>query len=392
LLILFTFAGFIETVFFGALNAFTPLYLPRLGVIAEKVPVWTGGLVAASSAIGIPFLPFWGALADRYSRKPIIVRSFFVHLLAVLGMLVARNIWVFAIGRSLTSLALGNSGLMMTTLTENAPRRRQGLAFSIMNGAPPVGAFLGPMISGALVDTWGFPALLGMIALLMLAVILALSFGYRDSYVGKNREPLLGMAVDSLRLIGQSARLRALFPALFLLFAGWTIAITYTPLAITTLYTGDQPGTAVGIVLGAGGLTTLLLSPLVGLLADRFGHWRVLFAGAGIAVILWPIPYFTSDLFSFSIAWALTNGLVSSIFAISFAVLSASATSQVRGRVMSYAYLPMNVGFLVGPAIGSLITRISIFAVYPVAAILTAAGIGVLWVARRQSISANNRV
>jgi MFS family permease len=222
--------------------------------------------------------------------------------------------------------------------------------------------------------------------MLMLAVILALSLGYRDSYIGKNREPLISMAIDSLRLIGRSARLRALFPALFLLFAGWTIAITYTPLAITALYSGSQPGTMVGIVLGAGGFTTLILSPLVGLLADRWGHWQVLFTGAGIAILLWPIPFFTTSLLSFGIAWALTNGLVSSIFAISFAVLSTSATSDIRGRVMSFAYLPMNVGFLVGPSIGSLITRLSIFAVFPAAAILTAIGIGVLWIAYRQPV------
>jgi MFS family permease len=192
------------------------------------------------------------------------------------------------------------------------------------------------------------------------------------------------MAVESVRIIWRSARLRALFGALFLLFAGWMLAITYAPLAVTALYRGDQPGTAVGIVIGAGGLTALVLGPVVGALADRFGYWRVLFTGAAVAVFLWPLPLLTPELVSFAVVWALINGLVSAVFAISFTVLSNSAAKEVRGRVMSFAFLPVNLGFMIGPAIGSLVTRGSVFAVFPTAAVLTAFGIGGLWIASKQ--------
>ena len=386
LLALFTIAGFIETIFYGQISAFTPLYLPNLGVPEPDINAWTGAIVAFSSAIGIPFLPLWGALADRYSRKPIIIRSFAVHLVAVILMLLSRSVWVFAIGRAVTSFALGNSGLMMTTLSERAPAHRLGLAFSIMNSAPPLGAFLGPLIGGPIVDTLGLPTLLAINGVLMLAVIVALAFGYRDPFRGADRTPILRMAADSVRIIWRSARLRALFPALFVLFAGWMLAFTYAPRAITALYRGSEPGTAVGVVLAAGGLVTLVLSPIVGALADRFGHWRVLIIGAIVSVALWPIPALTPDLVSFAIAWAALNGVTSGVFAISFAVLSGSASSDVRGRVMSFAYLPVNVGGLVGPAIGSVVTQESVFAIFPLAAVMTAAGIGALILAARQKI------
>jgi MFS transporter, DHA1 family, multidrug resistance protein len=118
LLALFTVASFIETMFWGQMGAFTPLYLPHLGISLEDVPVWTGAIAAISNMLGIPFLPLWGALADRYARHPIIVRSFVAHLVAGVVTLLAGNIWVFVIGRAAMSLALGNSGLMMTTLSE----------------------------------------------------------------------------------------------------------------------------------------------------------------------------------------------------------------------------------------------------------------------------------
>ncbi len=384
-LVIFSAASFIETIFWGQMGAFTPLYLPHLGIPQADVARWTGIIVSISGIFGLPFLPFWGALADRYARQPIIVRSYVVELVAGGVTILAGNIWIFAIGRIFMSLALGNSGLMMTTLAEYAPAKRQGLAFAIMNSAGPVGIFIGPLIGGPVVDRYGFRTLLGMNAILLLAVVLLLTFGYRDNYQGTDRGPLLFMAADSVRIILKSPLLRLIFPALFLLFAGWMLAFTYVPLAITSLYTGNSPGQVVGLILGSGGLLALLLSPLFGTLADRIGHWRVLIFGAILGVFLWPLPALTNGLVEFGIAWSLINGLFSGVFAISFSVLASSASPDIRGRVMSFAYLPVNVGYILGPAIGSIITRISIFSIFPAAAAFTILGILALIVARRQN-------
>lgn len=88
----------------------------------------------------------------------------------------------------------------------------------------------------------------------------------------------------------------------------------------------------------------------------------------------------------FTLAWALLNGVASGVFVVSFSVLSESAPDSVRGRVMTFAYLPVNVGFIVGPALGSVVTRGSVFGVFPVAATFTALGIGALAFASRQAI------
>jgi DHA1 family multidrug resistance protein-like MFS transporter len=283
------------------------------------------------------------------------------------------------------NLALGNTGLMMTTLSERAPANRIGLAFSILNGASPIGAFLGPVLGGRIVDLWGFSTLLLVNGLVMVLLIAALSFGYRDSFKGSNNGPLLRQALDSVRLIFRSRRLRVLFPALFVLFAGWTLALTYLPIAITTLYHGSEPGTVVGLVTGAGGLTTLILSPIVGLISDRIGHWRTLFIGAAVEVVLWPLPAFAWDIVSFGIVWAVLNGIISSVFAMSFAVLSSSAPQPVRGRVMSFAYLPVNVGFVIGPVIAALVVKqFGVFSIFPLSAVFTLVSIGALAVAFRQ--------
>ncbi len=345
---------------------------------------WTGIIASLTGLIGIPFLPLWGALADRYQRKPIIVRSYLVYILIAAILLPAKNIWVFMLGRALSSLVLGNSGLMLATLSERTPSNRQGLAISLVSSMASVGAFLGPTVGGPIVDHIGFRALLVIDAGLILGVVLALVFGYSDHFVGANRGPLLKMATDSVKIILKSARLRLLFIALFLLFGGMAVAQTYVPLAIQEIYTGTDPGTAIGAILGASGVVAFILSPLFGFLADRFGHWRILLIGTAVEIALWPMPAIVKGIVPFAVAWALINGISAAVFAISITVLARSTTQEVRGRVMSFAYLPSNLGGFLGPAIGSLVTHGSVFAVFPAAALFVLGSLIMLMFARRQ--------
>jgi MFS transporter, DHA1 family, multidrug resistance protein len=383
--VLFAAAGFIESAFWGHVGAFTPLHLPHLGVAGADVATWTGLSATLATLPGLPFLPLWGALADRFARKPIVIRSFVAHVLAALVMFAAPSLFVFVLGRALMSFSMGNAGLMMTTLSEQTPRPRIGLAFALMNSAAPIGAFLGPLLGGPVIDRFGFGTLLVIDALALSALIAVLAVGYRDPVVQQVKEPLLKMAIESVLIIWRSPRLRALFPALFILFSGWMVAFAYLPLVVNAVSRGAGTGAAVGLVLGAGGLATLILSPLIGVLADRLGHWRVLLVAAAIEAALWPLPGLARSLVTLTVAWALLNAVASGVFAVSFSVLSESASREVRARVMAFAYLPVTVGSLIGPTIGSAITHGSPLAVFPAAALMTALGTMALWLAWRQA-------
>ena len=106
LLGIFTVASFVEGISLSHMIVFIPLHLPELGVAVKDVARVTGMVVAISSAVGIPFVPFWGALADRYARQPIIIRSFIFYFLALVIMLLAGNLWLFIAGRALMSFSI----------------------------------------------------------------------------------------------------------------------------------------------------------------------------------------------------------------------------------------------------------------------------------------------
>jgi MFS family permease len=99
---------------------------------------------------------------------------------------------------------------------------------------------------------------------------------------------------------------------------------------------------------------------------------------------LWAIPFWTRTLLPFAVIACLVSGVAAAVFSVSFNVLSSSAPSSIRGRVMSFAYLPVNVGYFFGPMIGSQLVKAGLFYIFPAACMLTAMGLVVLNAARQQ--------
>lgn len=382
-------ATFVEVIAYGQLAAFTPLHLPKIGVPADQVAFWVGAITVGTNALGLLFLPFWGAFADRYGRKLLIIRAFAATGAGLAVAAVATNVWQFTGARALTALNLGNSGLMMTTLAEAAPASRIGLAYGVVNGAGPLGALAGPLLGGPLVDRYGFAAILAIDAALVVGVVLLVTFGYRDPYVRPaDPPPLLRSAFGGAALLWRSPRLRALFPALAVLFAGWMLVFIYSPLAIEQIHRGPDLATAIGLVLGAGGVVTLVASPGIGALADRLGLMRTYYVVGGLSAAAWILPWLTRDYVPFLIGWAIANGLGSGLFSLSFNVLTRSTTDATRARVMTFAYLPLNLGFIVGPAIGSVVASTDAFAIFPTAVVLELIGLALVALALRRPLIA----
>jgi MFS family permease len=277
---------------------------------------------------------------------------------------------------------------MMTTLHESAPAARIGFAFGVVNGAGPLGAFIGPLVGGPLVDRYGFNVVLGVDALLLAGVVAGLTFGYRDAFVpSREQPPILRSAFDGLRIIWSSPRLRALFPALLVVFAGWLLTFTYLPLVVQQIHGDDGLATAVGIALGASGLITLIASPAIGTIADRLGHWRVLYVAAVADGLLWLLPWAIRDYWPFVVVFGVVSGIGSGVFSLSFNVLASSATDAARARVMTFAYLPLNLGFVAGPGLGALIVSRDVFGIFPAATAFELCGVGLLLYAARQRIA-----
>jgi MFS family permease len=109
----------------------------------------------------------------------------------------------------------------------------------------------------------------------------------------------------------------------------------------------------------------------------------MLFYGAALSAALLPLPMFARSIAWLIVTWGAANGMLSAIFALSFTVLSESTADDIRGRVMSFAYLPTNLGSSVGPALASTIATQNVWWLFPAAAVMTVIGMGVMAFAQR---------
>ncbi|TMF41654.1 MAG: multidrug efflux MFS transporter, partial [Chloroflexi bacterium] len=274
--VLFAATTCVESMSWTQLTAYTPLYLRELHVPAAQVPGWIAAMSSLGWILALPLAPFWGVLADRYSRKLVIVRSAAIEALVFAGWALATTP-VVALGfRSLNGFILGNTGVMLAVQASTTPKQRLALAIGIVGAGSPAGRALGPILGAALVHVIDVRGMLLVDAALSLLMAILLTVVMRDP---EHERPADLRVLSLLRGALDEIRSKPLVWRLFLATAItqvglWTV-LPYVPIYIARLAPGNAV-TAVGVVLSSVGLGQAIASPLWGLAIQRLGHRAVL--------------------------------------------------------------------------------------------------------------------
>lgn len=132
-----------------------------------------------------------------------------------------------------------------------------------------------------------------------------------------------------------------------------------------------------GIAYGAFAVGALVLRPVVGWAADRFGRRPLLLAGALMSVGALAFHLVVDSLLLFIVARALLGVAEAFFFVAVFAAGADLAPDARRGEALNFLSLSLYVGLGIGPAIGELVLRAGGFAtVWIVALVLTAIAAG----------------
>src|SRR5919202_5259454 len=97
----------------GHITAFSPLLLHDLGLSAPEVAVWSGLLYAVTMCVAFPLSPFWGVLAERYSRRVMVVRSYYIMTGVLLIMAWAPNVTVLVLARIMLGFSYASSAMVI---------------------------------------------------------------------------------------------------------------------------------------------------------------------------------------------------------------------------------------------------------------------------------------
>ncbi|PZR95503.1 MAG: hypothetical protein DLM69_11675, partial [Candidatus Chloroheliales bacterium] len=287
---IFFIVSFIETFTLGQLFAFLPIYLQeQMGLAKDQAATLTGLVVPLVFLVGLPLIPFWGVWADKYSRKVIIARSAFIEALVFLFVGLSQNPLQLALSIALAGFQLGNTGVMLAALRSVTPVKRVGFALSIVGVAGPLGFAVGPQLGGFLTDAHivDLRGLFFISAALSVLSGLLVTFAYHEPPRAVKVEGSIGqLAWGALKGVVTVRVTLLIFAVAAVLILAWQMARPFVPLLVQNVH--PDPATlnsAIGLVVGTAALLGALLTPITGVLGDRFGYRRLLgICAAGTAV------------------------------------------------------------------------------------------------------------
>src|ERR1700682_4254502 len=161
---------FVTLVGFGMGLPFLPMYVQALGITERaQVAVWSGVLSGSAALTMAVLAPIWGVLADRYGRKPMLVRAMLGGAVLVGAMGFVDSVWQLLGLRLLQGAVTGSQAAAAALVAAATPASHAGFALGLISTAVQVGNTFGPALGAVSVDTLGFRgsfALGGLILLL----------------------------------------------------------------------------------------------------------------------------------------------------------------------------------------------------------------------------------
>jgi len=362
---LFLFAGLAESLAFGHFSAFTPLYLRQMHVPAAEIPAWTGLLGMIGFVLGLPLLPFWGPLAERVGRKPIIIRSSLIEAVMYLIAAAATSPLELAIARFLSGFVLGNTGVMLALQSEVSPPRRVGLSIALVSSGPAVAIAAGPLLGGVIAARFGLHALFLMdAALTALSAVLMMLF-LHEPPLRRSASSTGSLALGALKDVVRIAPVRNLFVVYLLLSLALSGVQPFLPLWIHALQGHPAPAFlqgpnayVVGLLLTFGGVAMAAGTPALGWLADRLGVRRALLFSLLVNGVGLVGQGLAPNLASLAV-WRVVQGFgQGGVGANVMTTLARIAPPDKRASLMNLGLLPQQLAWFFGPLLGTGLTEL----------------------------------
>jgi MFS transporter, DHA1 family, multidrug resistance protein len=363
---------------------FLPLFIQQLGVHPlSKVEEWAGIVGSINFLTAAMFAPIWGAMADRFGRKAMVIRSSIFGAIATALMGFSANIWQLVTTRAFNGVFGGFSSAATALVASIVPSSSLGFALGWMATAQQTGIMIGPVFGGIIADhsahdyrivyfwSGGFVGLVAVITALFV----------RENFV---RKPKSEKSPSSRRKLLEILRHPELAPLLVVLAVTQITAIGVSP--IIPLFVQDMIGDAspylatfAGAAFAVVGVGDLVASPWLGKRSDQIGYRRiVLICLVGAAAFTIP-QAFVHNVWAFL---GLRFGLglfIGGIIPTANAWIGRLFPAENRGMVYGLSYSASFTGMFIGPLFGGfLAARLGFGSVFLVTGGLML--VNVLWV------------
>lgn len=334
---------------------FLPIFMhAELGVGEKYLSIWAGlafGITFLSSAL---ISPFWGSLADKYGRKPMLVRSgYSLAVLYFINFFVQDPVQLVLL-RLFQGLLAGFIPAAIALVGTNTPEEKTGYALGIMSTATASGTIIGPLIGGVVSFTLGNRnAFLFSSAIVLISALVATFLVHEKEF---KRPKVRSKIRDDLK---QAAGIPLFFALLGLVAMSNFSVMILEPLI--TIYvqdmgvSSDRTSLVAGIIFSAVGVATVIMAPRWGKIGGRIGYGKVLLIGLIGGAVGNLLQFFVTGYVGFGILRFVYGLFFAGVFPAVNAMIVQITKPEFRGRAFGLNQSATQIGTMAGPVVGGVL-------------------------------------
>ena len=305
---------------FSMVFPFLPLYIKELGISSWGTVEFWSGMVFSSQAITMMIsAPLWGAVADRYGRKLMLIRATLgaAILIAIMGFV--QNAEQLTLLRAIQGLVSGTIPAANALVASSAPKEHSGEALGLLQTGTWIGIAVGPLIGGVIGDTFGFRECFWVTGILLALSAFSIFFWVQEDFKPADKIKRQSF-MNSFSLLLRAPNMFYLYSVTFLETTARMLFFPIAALFIMELMKSTSgAATVTGLMMAIKAVTSSASAVWLGRIGDRVGHLRILLISVIASICIYLLQAFVNA------AWQLILLQALSGFAIGGVIPSISA-------------------------------------------------------------------
>lgn len=328
------------------------LFVEDLGVTGKAVPFYAGIAVASSSVTSAIMSPIWGSLADRFGRKPMMLRASIAMTLTMGGIAFVPSVFWLLVLRLLNGVFSGFVPNSTALIASQVPKDQSGYALGTLSTGVVAGTLMGPLIGGFIAENLGMRKVFLLVGFFLFLVSLLTFWGIEEDY-----EPLPKEEQKSSWELVKSIQQKDILLGLFL--TSMTIQMIaqsispVLPLYVRALGQKNNLIFVSGMIVSAMGVSSMLFAGWMGKLGDRIGNHRLLLIALFYSGCLYMLCAQAQNPLQLGILRFLFGIGTGALLPGVSALLNRLTPPEGISRIFSYNQLFYYLGGVLGPMMGS---------------------------------------
>lgn len=352
------FSVFVTGMAFSEIMPFMSLYVDTLGQFTKgQLNLYAGLIFSVTYLVSAIVSPIWGKMADRYGRKPMILRASLGMALIIGAMGLVTNIWELFILRFIQGIFSGYVSNANALIATETPKEKSGMALGTLMAGLTGGNLLGPLLGGFLASTFSYRITFIITGILLLLVfIFSLLFVHERDFkpVAKKK---LASAKGVIKVLKDPQMIFGMLLTTLIIQATNNSITPIISLYVRELmhHSGDVTLVS-GIVAAVPGIATMLAAPKLGQLGDRIGTERILTIGFILAICFFIPTAFITNVWELGILRFLIGISDAAMIPQVQTLLAKNTPIEVTGRIFSWNQSFQNLGNVIGPLLGAVVS------------------------------------